>query len=247
MRASGFEFRFRMAIIFIVIALGFWSPWIEAWGWGERRSLLEWLALEFSRLGLLRFTDSTPAVIVLGSLLAAFAAVVRIWGTAYLGPGVVQNAEMKAGAVVASGPYRYVRNPLYIGTWCMVAAMAFVMPPTGALFAVVLLTIFLFRLILAEEAFLGSQLGDGYQAYLHAVPRLLPRLRNDLPAVQVQPRWARAIFCELNAIGVFVTLAVLSWRYDHLLMIKGILVSFGLSLLARAALPGSPGAKSQTA
>src|SRR5579863_6373018 len=99
-RASAIEFRLRMAINAAIVVLGFWSPWIEAWGIGRRISLMEWLALEASRTGLLPFTAATPAVIVLAALLAAAGAVLRLWGTAYLGPGVVNNLEMKAGAVV---------------------------------------------------------------------------------------------------------------------------------------------------
>jgi hypothetical protein len=41
-----------------------------------------------------------------------------------------------------------------------------------------------------------------------------------------------------------VTLAVLSWSYDNLLMVKGILVSFGVSLVVRALLPGEKRASS---
>jgi hypothetical protein len=46
-----------------------------------------------------------------------------------------------------------------------------------------------------------------------------------------------AVVTELNPIGVFVTLAVLSWWYDNELMLKAILVSFGLSLVVRALVP----------
>lgn len=42
----------------------------------------------------------------------------------------------------------------------MFFAMAFIMPATGALFAMALLTVFLLRLILGEEAFLAAQLGS---------------------------------------------------------------------------------------
>ena len=108
-------------------------------------------------------------------------AILRVWGTAYLGYGTVHHGQMQAGAVMAAGPYRYVRNPLYLGVWCMMAAMAFIMPPTGALFAMTLLTVFSLRLILGEEAYLSAQLGEPYQAYLRAVPRLIPRLRTTLP------------------------------------------------------------------
>ncbi len=237
MRASAIEFRLRVVIMTIIIALGFWSPWIEAWGIGHRIALLEWLALELSRLGLFRFTVASPVVIVVAAMVAAKAVVLRIWGTAYLGPGTVNHAEMQAGAVMAAGPYRYVRNPLYLGSWCMFAAMAFIMPPTGALFAMVLLGVFLLRLILAEEAFLTARIGEPYHAYLRAVPRLFPRLRTTLPPTGSKPRWLHAVLAELNPIGVFITLAVLSWSYDNLLMIKAILVSFGVSLVVRALMP----------
>lgn len=238
MRATSVEFRFRLAIMVVVIALGFWSPWIEAWGIGSRISLLAWLSLETSRLGVLSFTAATRLFILLASLVAAVAVVFRVWGTAYLGPGIVNDSEMKAGAVMAGGPYRHVRNPLYLGSWLMVASMSFIMPPTGALPVMCFLTIFLLRLILGEEAFLTAQLGDTYRAYLHAVPRLIPRLRSMLPASGRSPHWGRALLAEINPIGVFLTVAVLSWTYDIRLMIRGILISFGASLVVRALIPG---------
>jgi protein-S-isoprenylcysteine O-methyltransferase Ste14 len=162
----------------------------------------------------------------------------RIWGAAYLGPGTVNSAEMKAGALLADGPYRYVRNPLYLGSWFMIAAMGFIMPATGALLAVVLVTALLLTLIHGEEAFLTAQLGELYRAYLRAVPRLFPRLRTSLPFGGRKPDWARAVLSELNPIGVFLTLSVVSWSYDNRLMVRAILVSFGVSLVVRALLPG---------
>jgi protein-S-isoprenylcysteine O-methyltransferase Ste14 len=238
MRASAFEFRFRMATNAAIIILGFLSPWIDAWGWGQRIPLLEWLALELSRLGLVRFTAASPIVVVLAASIAAVGALFRVWGTAYLGPATVNSLQMKAGAVMADGPYRFVRNPLYLGLWCMVAAMAFLMPLTGALVALALLTVFLFRLILGEEAFLASRLGEPYQNYLRAVPRLIPRFRNPLPSAGEQPHWLRAALVETTPVGVFVALAVFSWSYDNRLMVRVILIGFGISLIARAMIPG---------
>ena len=240
MRASAIEFRLRVAIIVAVVTLGFWAPWIGAWDLGRRISLLGWLALEISRTGLLSFTAAVRAVIVVAALVAATAVVLRVWGTAYLGTFTVNHGQMKAGAVLADGPYRYMRNPLYFGTWCMVAAMAFIMPVSGALFAMVLLALFQLRLILGEEAFLSIHLGQAYQDYLRAVPRLFPRLRTRLPSTGRSPLWRQAVLSEINPIGVFVTLAFLSWSYDNRLMLRGILVSFGLSLVVRALLAGKP-------
>ena len=242
MRASAIEFRLRMLINLIIILLGFWAPWVEAWGvstgFAARIPLLEWLAIELSRIGHVSFAVAVPVVIVVAALFAAIGAVLRVWGTAYLGSATVQNMRMKADAVMADGPYRYVRNPLYLGLWCMVAAMAFLMPPTGALAAMTLLTVFQLRLILGEEAFLASRLGEPYLAYVRAVPRLIPRLRANLPPASNKPRWLVAVLSELTPIGVFVSMAVLAWSYDHILMIKGILIGFGLSLVARAFMIG---------
>src|SRR5579859_7988572 len=240
MRASAIEFRLRMAINSAIIFLGFWAPWIEAWGVGRRIILLEWLALELGRTGLVRFTVAVPVVIVTGMLFAAVGATLRVWGTAYLGTGTVNSLDMRAGGVVADGPYRYVRNPLYLGLWCMVAAMAFIMPASGSIFAMVFITLFLLRLIFGEEAFLATQIGEPYKLYLRAVPRLLPRPRTPLPRGESRPHWVRAMLAELTPIGVFVALAFLSWSYDSRLMGRTILIFFGASLVVRALLPQIP-------
>lgn len=234
MRASSIEFRLRLAIITALIAVGFWSPWIEAWGVGERRSVLAWLALELTRLGVAEFRVCVAMAIVAGTLVAALALVLRVWGTAYLGASTVNHLQMKAGSVMAEGPYRFVRNPLYLGTWMMAAAMAFAMPPTGALLTLALLAVFLLRLILCEEAFLLARLGEPYAMYLKSVPRLFPRLRNTVADGGTRPRWGRAVLAEVNAIAVLVALGGFSWSYNNWRIVQVILIGFGLSLVMRA-------------
>ena len=244
MRASAVEFRLRMLINAGIIVLGFWAPWARTWGptmvFAPRVSLLETLALDLSRMGLVSFAAAAPVVIVCAAFLAGVGAVLRIWGAAYLGTGTVQSPKMQAGTVMADGPYRYVRNPLYIGLWCMTAALAFLMPPSGAMVTMILLTIFQLRLIFGEEAFLAERLGESYRDYCHAVPRLFPRLRGAPQRSGQEPRWLRSVLTELTSIGVFVALAFFSWGYNNRLMIRAILISFGLSLVTRAFLPGAP-------
>lgn len=240
MRASHIEFRLRMVIVAAIICGGFWSPWIRIWGIGQHISLLEWCALELSRFGIFSFTVATPVMIVCASLVAALAALLRIWGTAWLGSGIVNHRDMQAGGVKAGGPYRYLRNPLYLGTWFMVMAMAFSMPLTGAVFSVILIALFQFRLILGEEEFLKGRLGESYQLYLRSVPRIFPRLRTSLPVPAERPQWGWAVLAEINPIGVFLVFSILSWRYENSIMIKGLLVSFGISLVMRAFLPANP-------
>jgi protein-S-isoprenylcysteine O-methyltransferase Ste14 len=233
MRASELEFRLRILIIAAIVFLGFWAPWIGEADLGKRISLLEWLALESSRAGLLRFTYATSVLIVVGGLLALIGAVLRVWGAAYLGYATVQDSRMLAGGVLADGPFRYLRNPLYVGSWFTMAATALVMPPTGALVGMVLITVFYLRLTLGEEAFLTATLREPYREYLYAVPRFIPHLRGKLLAAGNKPHWLTAIVTEIFPIGVFITLAGLAWRYDHQLMLEGIFISFIASLIAR--------------
>jgi len=237
MKASAIEFRLRMWIQIGLVFLGFWAPWIGPLDFGRRISTLAWLAMEISRLGIASFSVATPVVIVAGALAALVGAVLRVWGAAYLGYSTVHHEEMQGGAVMAAGPFRYVRNPLYLGGWFMMLAICLLMTPTGALFTMVLVTIFYLRLILGEEAFLAATLGEPYKEYLRAVPRLLPRLRSSLPACAAKPHWLIAVLTEINPIGVFVTLAFFSWSYDNLLMLKAVLISFGISLVVRACMP----------
>ncbi|MGA2218519.1 MAG: isoprenylcysteine carboxylmethyltransferase family protein [Terracidiphilus sp.] len=237
MTVSAVLFRYRMFINMVIIVLGFWAPWTQYRGIGSHILLLEWLALEISRTGLLSFTVATPVIIVCGALIAAMGAVLRIWGAAWLGHGVVFDGEMQAGALTADGPFRYARNPLYLGTGCMFAALALLMPASGALFVLVAAPLFLFYLIRGEESFLTAQFGEPYRKYLLVVPRLIPRLRTTLRPSGNKPHWLQGVISEINPIGVFVTIAFLSWTYDTQLMWRAIAVTFGLSLVVRALMP----------
>lgn len=229
MRASRLEFQLRAGILVAIVAIGFWAPW-----GGARTPLLEWLALQISRTSLLSFTAATPAVVLLACGIAGVAAWLRVWGTAWLGPEIVNNLEMHVGKILAAGPYRYVRNPLYLATWFMIDAVSFVMPVTGALFTVTLITLFLLRLILAEEFFLANRMPESFEKYRRAVPRLIPHLRTNVPVLQGKPHWMLAFLAETNGIGVFLIFAVLAWRYENRLMIKAIVINYGISLVLRA-------------
>jgi hypothetical protein len=54
-----------------------------------------------------------------------------------------------------------------------------------------------------------------------------------LPASPAKPHWLLAALTEINPIGIFITLAFLSWSYDNELMLKAILVTFLLSMVVR--------------
>ena len=64
-------------------------------------------------------------VILFGSLLVFLAAGLRTWGAAYLRTEVVHDTAQHSEALVADGPFRYTRNPLYLGTFPWRLELAF--------------------------------------------------------------------------------------------------------------------------
>jgi protein-S-isoprenylcysteine O-methyltransferase Ste14 len=176
MKATAFEFRFRILIAAAFYVLGFWAPWIR---YGDAApATTAWLALSatLANWGWLPLDQSTILVTSLAIFFACAGALLRIWGSAWLGVSVVQSPAMHAGQVVAAGPYRFSRNPLYLGTWLFSLGVAILMPPSGAVVFLVANILFYLRLIFAEEEYLAAQQGTAYLEYRQQVPRIVPTL-----------------------------------------------------------------------
>jgi hypothetical protein len=142
--------------------------------------------------------------------------------------------EPSCGQVVVSGPYRHLRNPLYLGTWLVTVPVALLMPVAGAIFTFAALSIFLVRIIGGEESHLVDKLGESYNAYRARVPRLVPAAFPAVPSVMVRTRWMRSIVAESFAVGFTICFALFAWRYNAQLLTRCLLVCFGASLIGQA-------------
>jgi protein-S-isoprenylcysteine O-methyltransferase Ste14 len=236
MKATPLEFRFRFFILAVLYLLGFVAPWNY---WLHLDSIRTWqlVAAWPARSGWLSFSNATIIVLLLGIVCALIGALLRTWGTAYLSPSIVQDSAMHGEGIIAAGPYRYVRNPLYLGNLFHTFALALLMPPSGAIFCILAISLFQLRLIGAEESFLTAKLGESYTAYCAKVPRLIPAITPRIPASTLQPKWPLAFLGEIYMWGVVTSFAILGWRYNSILLIKGVLISLGLSLIVRGSLP----------
>jgi protein-S-isoprenylcysteine O-methyltransferase Ste14 len=212
-QATDFEFRNRWWLFGLIFGTGFFLLSIDHVPIGSR--IADRLAATA------QVPESTALHIVFGvsAVIMLAAALVRAWGSAYLGREVVHDHAIHSEALKADGPYRYVRNPLYFGNVLMSWAVGLFAPLIGWPLMVIGIPIFCYRLIGREEAALEAQQGERYRAYKRAVPRLWPSLRACIPASGVKPDWMNGLAAEaffisfaLGVIGFAISLNVL-WFY----------------------------------
>jgi len=78
---------------------------------------------------------------------------------------------------VAAGPYRYVRNPMYVGAFgILVGAGLIVQSPSVIGLAILFLLFTHLLVVLYEEPSLTRRFGDPYRRYKSTVHRWLPEL-----------------------------------------------------------------------
>src|SRR5262249_53930830 len=132
-----------------------------------------------------------------GVVLVALAAALRTWAAAYLHSNVVHDRSLHSERLVADGPYRHLRNPLYLGTMLLAIGFGPMAPPIG--FAVLVLGCawFTLRLIGREESELLQTQGESYREFVRRVPRMLPAIRPRVPASGAEPKWGQAVTGEL--------------------------------------------------
>jgi protein-S-isoprenylcysteine O-methyltransferase Ste14 len=232
MKSAPLDYRFRYAIHGLLYFCGF------AFYWLPDAHESTWLVLtpQLERTGL-SFTGATITLLVIAIVLAAIGAFLRTWGAAYLGANIVESHDMHGSSVLADGPFRRSRNPLYLGTILHTFALALIMSPYGALFTIITIGLFQIRLIFIEEPFLVARLGQPYIDYCKRVPRILPALSPRVPASNAKPHWLQGILGEIYMIGVALSFAVFGWRYDAFFLTKCVIISLGVSLVVRALAP----------
>ena len=129
-------------------------------------------------LVLIFFSQLAPTPIVLGSVLIGLGEWLRVWGVGYAGGSTRTRTLGAARDLVTTGPYAYVRNPLYLGNLLLsvgvcVFANVYWMITVLAIGFLVQYT----PIIHSEETYLMDVCGDRYRAYYAAVPRLIPHRR----------------------------------------------------------------------
>lgn len=182
MRAAGFEFRQRFWLIGLIYAIGFSLGSIDHTF--AAMAVVRWIGLP-QEMGL-------RLVFAAGALVAGAGAAIRTWAAAYLESDVVHDKSLHSERLVADGPYRYLRNPLYLGVILLTAGVGLLASRLGWLAMTVGISLFLHRLARREEEMLTESLGSAYTKYRDTVPSIVPALTPRIPASGRDPRWGQA-------------------------------------------------------
>jgi protein-S-isoprenylcysteine O-methyltransferase Ste14 len=240
MRATDFEFRQRWSLFgsiffvgFILFAVDHVPVWVRLSG-------------HLSEAAKISMPFAEHIVLGIASAIMIAAALIRVWGSAYLGREVVHDHALHSETLRADGPYRHTRNPLYFGNTLMSFAMASFAPTIGFPIIAIGIPLFCYRLIGREEAGLEAEQGEPYRAFKRAVPRMWPALRAQIPASGATPDWINGLSAEVFflsfAAGVIASTVTLSplWLWI------GCLASPLLSWLAELAIRKSGRATATT-
>ena len=105
-----------------------------------------------------------------------------IWGYRTIGKNWVhaldplQFREREEENLVTTGPYRYVRNPIYLGAFTLIIALALLAANWLLLLPAFFLVSLIYGQIDGEEVMLMERFGDEYREYMKRTPRIIPRL-----------------------------------------------------------------------
>jgi len=157
----------------------------------------------------------TPAgkwLTVAGIAAVAAGELVRLWAVRHIG-AISRTRSDRLGPLVQSGPFAYVRNPLYLGNlalwtgFALTARLVWLVP-----LALVLLSAAYHAIVRWEESLLESRLGDAYRVYVRHVPRWIPTVPARRTPLAVRPfTWGETLFSERGTLMAIAAGYLLLW------------------------------------
>jgi serine phosphatase RsbU (regulator of sigma subunit)/protein-S-isoprenylcysteine O-methyltransferase Ste14 len=119
-------------------------------------------------------TDWSDWIVYPGLLMVVAGFGIGIWARIYLGRYWSGIITLKEGhKVIGTGPYRFVRHPIYSGWLLAAIGSAITAGTVDSFVGVELLTLAFVLKLYSEERLLSAELGDEYRQYLEKVPSVM--------------------------------------------------------------------------
>lgn len=161
------------------------------------------------------FLSSTHTYLlaVLAVICIAGGYALRLWASSFIAARVVWTQDVQLGELTVNGPYRFTRNPLYVGNLLQAIGIGLLGPwPVEALLAVLMLAYCLI-LISIEEPYLAKNNGTAYAAFSARVPRFVPLPWKVAPSGQQRGSWRDGLRSEaMTGTVALAATAFIAWR-----------------------------------
>jgi protein-S-isoprenylcysteine O-methyltransferase Ste14 len=126
----------------------------------------------------LRLLPPGPLQVALGLVLLALGLAFTVWARVYLGRNWSGMVTVKEGhELIRSGPYAYVRHPIYTGLLVALLGSAVTCGELRALIGLGIVAGAFIRKLRIEERFMRELFPQQYQRYCAEVPALIPFTR----------------------------------------------------------------------
>ena len=125
-----------------------------------------------------RFVPPSPELHLAGVALTAAGLALAFWARYHLGRNWSAQITLKEGhTLVCTGPYRYLRHPIYSGILLALVGTALTVGLCRALLGVALAWLGFLWKASKEDAWLASAFGEEFERQRRRTGRLLPRWR----------------------------------------------------------------------
>jgi protein-S-isoprenylcysteine O-methyltransferase Ste14 len=160
---------------------------------------------------MLWFSAPTSDTLAIGFAMAIVGEMVRFWGVSYAGSETRTTGTVGGTHLVTSGPYAYVRNPLYIGNILMYLGVGIMSNALMPYLQLVALAYFIFQysaIIRIEEEYLSKAFPDWkeYSAHVH---RFIPGLTALRGHNDFAPNFSKAARSERSSLIALASLSLL--------------------------------------
>ncbi len=138
---------------------------------------------------------------------------IRLWSNGY---------AIKNDKLTTSGPYAYVRNPLYVGTFLIAIGFAIMLnfgPVVGVLFLAALAFVY-YGTVKNEEGMLLKKFGSKYTDYRSKVLAFIPRLTPYIEGEKWPFDMDRLIFSKEYKSIVWITILIIAFHLKSRIWIE---------------------------
>ena len=152
------------------------------------------------------FAKPTLISLLSGAVIAAIGLLIRAWASGHL---------RKMAELTTSGPYAHTRNPLYLGTFLLVAGVAMAGGVWWLAIAIAAAYLVVYvPVMIAEVETMRTLFPDAYDDWARAVPLFAPRLTPGCSAAAGKVRFDASLYLRYReyraAIGLLTVFGILA-------------------------------------